>query len=124
MIVPASYDEYTVLVKSGNIVSKRVGKAVNDTYYSWEPGYSDLLSYVTFLLVMWWLVLNFFPSVRVNWCSYVDVVIFSNSFVINSLSGFSVPFSVISALRSAELMCRLIVKDFDTLYAHSAGLES
>ena len=43
LIVPASYDEYTALVKSGNGASKHV--------------YCDLLSYVTFLLVMWWPVL-------------------------------------------------------------------
>ena len=75
----------------------------------------------------------FFPSVRVIWCSYVSVVIFSNSFVINSLSGFSVPFSVISVVAQCtlhefafqlELWSRLIIIDTDTLHAYSADLES
>ena len=53
LIVPASYDECTALVKSGNAASKHVWKAVCETYRWWKPGYRDLLSYVTFLLVMW-----------------------------------------------------------------------
>ena len=68
-----------------------------------------------------------------NWYSCASVVIFSNSVVINSLSSFSVPFSVISLLRSARCMSllsvgvveyRLIIMDTDALHAHSAGLES
>ena len=51
--VPASYDEYTALVKSGNVASKHVTQAVSGTCRWWKPGYCDLLSYVTFLLVMW-----------------------------------------------------------------------
>ena len=43
LIVPASYDEKSALVKSGNVASKHV----------WKAGYRDLLSYVTFLLDMW-----------------------------------------------------------------------
>ena len=49
------------------------------------------------------------PSARVNWCSCASVVIFSNSVVINPLSSFSVPFSVISVLRSARCMSLLSV---------------
>ena len=56
-IVLASYDEYTVLVKSGDVTSKHVWKAVNGVYGWWKLGYRDLLGYVTFLLVMWWPVL-------------------------------------------------------------------
>ena len=52
--------------------------------------------------------------------------------MINSLSSFSVPFSVISVFGSArcmsllseELLSRLIIMDSDTLHAHSAGFES
>ena len=50
--VPASYDEYTALVKSGNVASKHVWKAVKGAYCWWKPGYRDLLSYV-FLLDVW-----------------------------------------------------------------------
>ena len=57
LIVPASYDEYTALVKSGNVVTKHVWKAVNGAYRWWKPGYRDVLSDVPFLLVMWWHVL-------------------------------------------------------------------
>ena len=53
--------------------------------------------------------LLFFSSARVNWCSCASVVIFSNSVVINSLSSFSVPFSVISMLRGARCMSLLSV---------------
>ena len=60
LIVLASYDEYSALVKSGNVASKHVWKAVKGAYCWWKLGYSDLLSYVTFLLVMWWLVLLVF----------------------------------------------------------------
>ena len=56
LIVLASYDEYTALVKSGNGSSKHVWRAVCGTYHWCKPGHRDLLSYVTFLLVMWWLV--------------------------------------------------------------------
>ena len=59
-IVPASYDEYTALVQSGNVASKHVWKAVKGTCCLWKPGCLDLLSYVTFLLVMWWTVLCWF----------------------------------------------------------------
>ena len=108
LIVPASYDEYTALVKSGNVTSKHVWKAVKGAYCWWKLGYRDLLSYVTFLLYMW-LVLCCFPSARVYWCSCASVVIFSNSVVVNSLSSFSVSFSVISVLRSAGCMGLLSV---------------
>ena len=108
LIVPASYDEYTALVKSGDVASKHVWKAVKGAYCWWKPGYRDLLSYVTFLLDKW-PVLCCFPSARVNWCSCASVVIFSNSVVINSFSSFSVPFSVISVLRSAGCMSVLSV---------------
>ena len=57
LIVPASYDEYTALVKSGNVASKHVWKAFNGAYCWWESGYCDLLSCVTFLLVIRWPVL-------------------------------------------------------------------
>ena len=60
LIVPASYDGYTALVKSGNVASKHVWKADESAYCWWKPGYRDLLSYVTFLLVMWWPVLGCF----------------------------------------------------------------
>ena len=110
LIVLASNDEYTALVKSGNGASKHVWKAVKGAYCWWKPGYRDLLSYVTFLLDMWPVLCCFFcPSARVNWCSCASVVIFSNSVVINSLSSFSVSFSVISVLRSARCMSLLSV---------------
>ena len=73
----------------------------------WKPGYHDPLSYVTFLLDVWLVFCCFFPSARVNWCSCASVVIFSNSVVINPLSSFFVPFSVISMLRSARCMSLL-----------------
>ena len=73
--------------------------------FCWKLGYRDLLSHVTFLLDVW---LVFFLA-RVNWCSCASVVMFSNSVVINSLSRFSVPFSVISMLRSARCMSLLSV---------------
>ena len=73
----------------------------------WKTGYCDLLSYVTFLLDGW--PVDVFPSARVNWCSCASFVIFSNSVVINSLSSFSVPFSVISMLRGARSMSLLSV---------------
>ena len=57
LIVPALYDEYTALVKNGNVESKHVWKVVNGAYCWWKPGYRDLLIYVTFLLVVWWPVL-------------------------------------------------------------------
>ena len=74
----------------------------------WKPGYCFLLSYVT-LLLDGWPVFCFLSSARVNWCSCASVVIFSNSVVINSLSSFSVPFSVISMLRGARCMSLLSV---------------
>ena len=52
LIVLASYDEYTALVKNDG-ASKHVWKAVRGAYCWWKPGYRDLLSYVTFLLDMW-----------------------------------------------------------------------
>ena len=109
LIVPPSYDEYTALVKSGNVARKHVWRAVSRTYRWWKPGYRDLLSYVTFLLAMWLVFCYFFPSARVNWCSCASVVIFSNSVVVNSLSSFSDPFSVISVLRRARCMSLLSV---------------
>ena len=110
LIVLASYDEYTALVKSGNDASKHVWKAVKGVYCWWKPGYRDLLSYVTFLLDMWTVFCWFFFSARENWCSCASVVIFTNSVVINSLSSFSVPFSVTSVLRSARCMSLLSVR--------------
>ena len=50
--VPASYDEYTALVKSDG-TSKHVWKPVKGAYCWWKLGYRDLLSYVTFLLDIW-----------------------------------------------------------------------
>ena len=49
LIVPASNDEHTALVKSGNGASKHVWKAVKCVYCWWKRGNRDLLSYVTFL---------------------------------------------------------------------------
>ena len=60
LIVPASYDECTALVKSGNVASKHVWKAFCGTYRWWKLGYRDQMSYVVFLLVMWWPVLYCF----------------------------------------------------------------
>ena len=40
LIVPASYDEYTVLV-NGDGASKHVWKAVEGAYCWWKPGYRD-----------------------------------------------------------------------------------
>ena len=62
--VPASYDEYTALVKSGNVASKHVWKAIKGACCLWKPGYNDLLSYVTFLLVMWPVLCCFSFSTR------------------------------------------------------------
>ena len=52
LIVPASYDEYTALVKSDG-ASKHVWKAIKGAYCWWKPGYRDLFRYATFLLGMW-----------------------------------------------------------------------
>ena len=52
LIIPASYDEYTAVVKSDG-ASKHVWKAVEGAYCWWKPGYRDLLSCVTILLDMW-----------------------------------------------------------------------
>ena len=41
LIVLASYDEYTALVKSGNVASKHVWKAVKGAYCWWKPGYRE-----------------------------------------------------------------------------------
>ena len=64
LIVLASYDEYTALVKSDNVASKHVWKAIKGAYCWWKPGYRDLLSYVTFLLVMWPVLCCFSFSTR------------------------------------------------------------
>ena len=103
LIVPASYDEYTALVKNDNCKQTR-GKQSRVRI----AGYRDLLSYVTFLLDMWPVLCCFFFG-TMKWCSCASVVIFLNSVVINSLSSFSVPFSVISMLRSARCMSLLSV---------------
>ena len=60
LTVLASYDEYTALVKSGNVASNHVWRAVKGAYCWWKPGNCDLLRYVTFLMVIWWLVLRCF----------------------------------------------------------------
>ena len=52
LVVPASYDEYTELVKSGIVAGEHVRRAVFGMDCWWKPGYRDLPSYVTFLLVM------------------------------------------------------------------------
>ena len=73
-----------------------------------EPGYRDLLSHVTFLF--WLCGLCFVVlSARVNRCSCASVVIFSNSVVIKFIVQFSVPFSVISVVRSARCMSLISV---------------
>ena len=41
LIVLASYDEYTALVKSGNVASKHVWKAVKGVNCWWKRGYRD-----------------------------------------------------------------------------------
>ena len=83
---PASHDEYTALVKVGTVASGHVRRAVSGMYLWWKPGYRDLLSCVTFLLLCG---LSFAVlSARVDWCSCASVVIFSNSVVFNSLSSF------------------------------------
>ena len=64
LIVPASYDECTALVKSGNVASKHVWRAVSGTYRWLTPGYHYLLSYVTFLLVVWPVLCCFSFSTR------------------------------------------------------------
>ena len=96
-IVPASHDEYTALVKSGDVASKHVWKQSRVRIVGGN------LDTVTCLLLL------FFCSARVNWCSCASIVIFSNSVVINSLSSFSVPFSVTSMLPSARCMSLLSV---------------
>ena len=50
--VPASYDEYAALVKSGEITSEHVRRIGSGNISLVKPGYRDLLSYVTLLLVM------------------------------------------------------------------------
>ena len=81
-----------------------IGRSCGCVFW-WKTGYCDLLSYVTFLLDGWSVFCCF--SARVNWCRCPSVVI--NSVVINSLSSFSVPFSVISMLRDARCMSLLSV---------------
>ena len=96
LIVPA-YDEYTALVKSGNVANKHVWKAVIGAYCWWKTWISllkELCDVSSGYVVV--CPLLFFPSARVNWCICASVVIFSNSVVINSLSVFSVPSLVIS----------------------------
>ena len=51
LVFPASYDEYTALVKIGNVARTRQESSQWNVSLV-EPGYRDLLSYVTFLLVM------------------------------------------------------------------------
>ena len=53
LIVFASYDECTALVKSDNVASKHVWKAIKGASCWWKLGYRNLLSYVTFLLDLW-----------------------------------------------------------------------
>ena len=60
LIVSALYDERTALVKSDNVASKHVWKAVKGAYCWWKSGYRNLWSYVTFLLDMWSVLLLFF----------------------------------------------------------------
>ena len=36
LVVPASYDEYTALVKSGNVASEHVRRAVSGMYRWWN----------------------------------------------------------------------------------------
>ena len=60
--VPASYDENTALVKSGEVTSEHVRIAVSGTYRWCKPGYRDPLSYVTFPLVMWLVFCCFFST--------------------------------------------------------------
>ena len=104
LVFPASYDEYTALVKKGNVASEHVRSSQWNVSLV-KPGYRDLLSYVT----VFWLcgLSSVILSARVNWCSCASVVIFSNSVVINSLSSFLFSFSVISVLRSARCMSLL-----------------
>ena len=64
LIALALYDEYTALVKSGNVASKHVWKAIKGAYCWWKPGYRELLSYVTFLLDMWLVFCRFSFSTR------------------------------------------------------------
>ena len=64
LIVLASYDEYTALVKSDNVACKHVWKAVKGAYCWWKLGYRDFLSYVTFLLDMWPVFFFFFRHAK------------------------------------------------------------
>ena len=77
LIVPASYDEYTALVKSDNVVkqtrleSSQGCVLLVETWIPWPIELCDVSSgYVACPLL-------FFPSARVNWCSCASVVIFS-----------------------------------------------
>ena len=81
LIVPASYDEYTALVKSGNVASKHVWRAISGTYRWWNL---DTVTYWVMWRFFWLCGLSFvvFPSARVNWCTCASVVICSNSVVI------------------------------------------
>ena len=53
LVFLASYDEYAALAKIGDVANEHVKRAVSGVVLWWKPGYRDLLSYVTFLLVMW-----------------------------------------------------------------------
>ena len=55
LVFPASYDEYTALVKSGTVASKHVRSSQWNVSLV-KPGYRDLVNYVVL-------------SARVNWCS-------------------------------------------------------
>ena len=50
--VLASYDEFTALVKSGEVTSVHVQENWQWNVSLVEPGYRDLSSYVTLLVVM------------------------------------------------------------------------
>ena len=97
-VFPASHDEYTALESSQWNVS---------LVETWIPRPIELCDVSSGYVVA--CPLLFFPSARVNWCNCASVVIFSNSVVINSLSSFSVPFSVISLLRIARCKSLLSV---------------
>ena len=47
LVFPASYDEYTALVKIGNVASEHVRSSQWNVSLV-KPGYRDLLSYLTF----------------------------------------------------------------------------
>ena len=106
LVFLASYDEHTALVKIGNVASEHVRSSQWNVSLV-EPGYRDLLSYVTFLLVMWpVLCCSFSTRELVQLRKRRDIFEqCCDQFVVQ----FSLPFSVIRRLCSARCISLLSV---------------